>query len=309
MNKLIPILLFVILLVGCSPGSIQSSNPLPPSNQTVTPSDSTTAPPPTDVVHLFNVDPDVVPPVDTFWINPAKVTVSNLSAGAEVSTMASGEQLGIQIHNSGRTVESKRVTNVINDPEVVITLNDYMYELSEDEAIYWNLLDDPKTSEVEPTRVTMLGGKYYLVKVVSEINSENLVPTRYDPNTRQLTVYGLTDPAPGVLQRERIVSVVYVGVAPRFYQVVYATPTSLPAGTSLPPVNAEDWVKIGSNLILMQTFDTVVVPISMFVPEDAVIPQEKWEFWVLVREAETGSGSVALQIEYRSRWIINMKQD
>lgn len=260
----------------------------------------------------------VSPSADKFWINPGKVVFDNVEPGNTLSTLPEpyfGQPIAIQLHNGGRTTENKLVTNEKNDPEVVITLHDYMYEIDVNVAAFWKLLDDPSTTDVNEQRTVILNGKHYLIEVISSVPNEDLRVIDYDALAKQITVIGLIDPLPIVDDgitvipdtMERVVSVIYTGTTPRAFELEYVEKPALKVGYDYAPYEAKNWITITQTTFMLETFESVVVPISMIIP-DSVLTPSRWQVTIACREysplTEIG---VSFLIEYNYNWLITMK--
>lgn len=296
MRKLIVLIsvILVIGLVGCSNSITPSVNPSG-NNGVVT---TTT---PAGNVGIYEINPALrpdVPPVDGFWISPAFIETPPLEAGNSVTKYKTGEPIGVQIHNGGQVTETKRVTNTYNDVEVIIQLKDYLYDIDQPTLTFWQLQG----------QTNIFSGHHYMVSVSSNMAGESLRVTDYNPSNKSITISGLIDPPvndPDGLH-DRIVSIVYVGTAPRTFHIEYVCPDTTRPGFNLPPAMAENWVQIESPYITLDTFETAVVPIALYIPSEAVI-NGKWSYWIKVSQEASGGGGVALSIEYKQLWLINMK--
>lgn len=97
----------------------------------------------------------------------------------------------------------------------------------------------------------------------------------------------------------------------KYYIVAYCYPDNIDAskGYGYPPIPAQDWVTMNGELVETTVEvpgrSQVEVPIELWIPEGAMVPNQKWEFWISATELNQ-EGMVHLR--YCQRWLVTMKE-
>ena len=124
--------------------------------------------------------------------------------------------------------------------------------------------------------------------------------------------------------RDRVMTVIYAAdgftyvkrfttggtILDKEYLVAYCYPDNIDPEKDYgyPPLPAQDWVTM--NGVPIQTTVTVPansqveVPIELSIPENALVPNQKWEFWISAMELNQ-QGMV--QVRYCQRWLVTMR--
>ena len=87
------------------------------------------------------------------------------------------------------------------------------------------------------------------------------------------------------------------------FSVLYRKPSRLAEGYVEAPPIAQTWIIIVDTTPVLMPKETKEVLIAVDMPEDAVSPGPKWEFWIGVKDITT-TGMIATEL--CSRWMISM---
>ena len=94
--------------------------------------------------------------------------------------------------------------------------------------------------------------------------------------------------------------------APASFEVKYREPNRAEEGYIKAPAIVQDWVIITDATPILMPRETRVVLVAIEMPDDAISPAPKWEFWVSVIDT---SQSGMITTELCSRWCVQMKMD
>lgn len=89
------------------------------------------------------------------------------------------------------------------------------------------------------------------------------------------------------------------------FEVKYRYPNNVEEEYAFPLEEAQDWVIIADPTPVLMPKETRDILIAIEMPEGAVNPASKWEFWVSVIDT-TQTGTV--RTELCSRWLVTMRR-
>jgi len=90
----------------------------------------------------------------------------------------------------------------------------------------------------------------------------------------------------------------------RHYTVTVEQPNELEPGYSqAPDYVLEDWVRISDPNPTLEANETRLIPISLWMPPDAEVFAEKWEFRIRVKDIDQ---TAFAQVMYEAKWLITM---
>ena len=88
------------------------------------------------------------------------------------------------------------------------------------------------------------------------------------------------------------------------FAVYYRIPDHVPEDTTKAPNMVQDWVIVADPTPVLAPYETRDILVVLAMPQTAVDPAPKWEFWVGVKDnSQTGM----VQTELCVRWIISMR--
>lgn len=88
------------------------------------------------------------------------------------------------------------------------------------------------------------------------------------------------------------------------FTVDYRVPDNVMEGYERPTSEVRDWVRFSEKRPLLQPYETRIVTIRLAVPSTAVVPGDKWEFWIgVMDQSQTGN----IWTELCQRWLITME--
>lgn len=88
------------------------------------------------------------------------------------------------------------------------------------------------------------------------------------------------------------------------FEVKYRYPDNVDSGYSFPTSQVQDWVIIADETPVLAPYETREILVTLAMPNGAVSPGDKWEFWVsVVDKGQTGM----VVTELCSRWLISMR--
>lgn len=92
----------------------------------------------------------------------------------------------------------------------------------------------------------------------------------------------------------------------RHYQLTVVQPNQLEDGYSrAPDYVLEEWVRISNPNPILTAKEMRLIPISLWMPPDAEVFAQKWEFRIMVKDIDqTGFAQTA----YEARWLVEMKE-
>lgn len=88
------------------------------------------------------------------------------------------------------------------------------------------------------------------------------------------------------------------------FLVKYRYPDHVGDGYSFPTDSTKDWITISTGSITFGPYETRDIPISLHMPDGAVSPGNKWEFWISVID---NSQEGFVRTELCVRWLISMQ--
>ncbi len=146
---------------------------------------------------------------------------------------------------------------------------------------------------------------------VVAITPNYLKALSYDPADKRLILGGFTsaDPIP--------FSVEYYHAEDKTYNLSYWVPRAdaLTPGYSLPPLECTDWVTMPES-ITVPAFVTKAAPITVTVPPGVIVEPMRFEFWIVVREAEATEGvmlvegvlkGITQKTQYMQQWLVSLE--
>lgn len=89
------------------------------------------------------------------------------------------------------------------------------------------------------------------------------------------------------------------------FTVDYRVPDHVLEGYERPTSEVRDWVRFSEKRPLLKPYETRIVAIRLAMPSTALVPGDKWEFWIGVID-QSQSGNV--WTELCQRWLITMEQ-
>ena len=88
------------------------------------------------------------------------------------------------------------------------------------------------------------------------------------------------------------------------FAVYYRIPDHVPEDTTKAPDMVQDWVIVADPTPVLAPYETRDILVVLAMPQTAVDPAPKWEFWVGVKDnSQTGM----VQTELCTRWIVSMR--
>lgn len=158
----------------------------------------------------------------------------------------------------------------------------------------WEVITEPDETKVPMHLKAPLKSGIEDIKVASDNPADNLVIEWYESDDRLVGISGF---AP---DQSRIITLVYDVY--KEYRVFVRLPDHPKEGFIHAPPEITEWVLIGDGSpVVLEPKETLEVPIILLVPDGAEVPDEPWEFWVVVAEANPGMVST----EMAQRWMIN----
>lgn len=89
------------------------------------------------------------------------------------------------------------------------------------------------------------------------------------------------------------------------FAVYYRIPDHVPEDTTKAPNMVQDWVIVADPTPVLAPYETRDILVVLAMPQTAVDPAPKWEFWIGVKDnSQTGM----VQTELCTRWIISMRE-
>ncbi len=88
------------------------------------------------------------------------------------------------------------------------------------------------------------------------------------------------------------------------FSVSYRFPDRVADGYSIPTPDVQNWIIIADSTPVLAPKETKQVAIVLEMPEKAINPAPKWEFWISVVDT-TQAGFV--KTELCSRWLVSMR--
>lgn len=88
------------------------------------------------------------------------------------------------------------------------------------------------------------------------------------------------------------------------FAIAYREPGHTNEGYIKAPLRAQDWVIIADATPVLMPKETREVLVTLDMPEDAISPGPKWEFWISVADT-TQTGMIITEL--CSRWLIQMR--
>ena len=88
------------------------------------------------------------------------------------------------------------------------------------------------------------------------------------------------------------------------FLIKYRYPDHVGTGYQFPTDSVKDWITISTGSVIFGPHETKDILVSMYMPEDAVAPGDKWEFWVSVID---NSQEGFVKTELCVRWLITME--
>lgn len=88
------------------------------------------------------------------------------------------------------------------------------------------------------------------------------------------------------------------------FLVSYRYPDHVADGYSKPQSEAQDWVMVVDTTPVLAPYETRSILVVLAIPENAVVAEDNWEFWISVKDASQGG---MIQTELCCRWLISMR--
>lgn len=88
------------------------------------------------------------------------------------------------------------------------------------------------------------------------------------------------------------------------FAVNYRFPDHVGEGYVKPTEEVQDWIIIADTTPLLAPFETRTISILLDMPENAIAPGNKWEFWISVIDT---SQAGFVRTELCPRWLITMR--
>ena len=85
----------------------------------------------------------------------------------------------------------------------------------------------------------------------------------------------------------------------------YRCPSYVGAGYVKAPEEAQSWVIIADANPIIMPKETKEILTVLEMPEEVIVPLDKWEFWIVVRDTSQGG---TVQTELACRWLVNMRE-
>lgn len=168
-------------------------------------------------------------------------------------------------------------------------------DASIEEEMY-SMITDPEETVVDLNIKSPLANEdINKVVIISDNKKDNLVIISYNSNDRSLKISGFQP------QAKRILTVKYKSWTGFF--VEYLVSDEKRPGYALAPIEAKDWVIIEDSTPVLAPKETKEVLISISIPNDAVVKDNKWEFWTVAGERSGGT----VQIQMATRWLVEMR--
>ena len=128
-----------------------------------------------------------------------------------------------------------------------------------------------------------------------------LVAQSYNPLTKELIISGFPQ------ESQNYFSVTYFHNEAGKFNIYYEQPSPMSPGFDY-VAEAQNWVKLPKFQITVPPFTVRCAPVSLIIPEDAIIP-DKFEFCVGVAEAASGTGSGAtIARGLQERWLVSCRE-
>lgn len=91
----------------------------------------------------------------------------------------------------------------------------------------------------------------------------------------------------------------------RHFRITVIQPNELEEGYSrAPDYVLEDWVRVSDPNPILLANETRLIPISLWMPPEAEVFADKWEFRIMVKDIDQTEFA---QIAYEAKWFIEMK--
>jgi hypothetical protein len=143
------------------------------------------------------------------------------------------------------------------------------------------------------------------------IITDVLSPVVYDSKDRTLTLSGFTS------AQSSTISVEYFHSESATYNLSYMVPRqdTLEEGYSLPPPDCATWVTVPAS-VTVPAFSTKTAPVTFTLPPDVITSPTKFEFWIVVREAEATEGvmmvggvlkGVSQKTQFIQQWLVSLE--
>ena len=89
------------------------------------------------------------------------------------------------------------------------------------------------------------------------------------------------------------------------FSVTFRTPDNVEDGYAMPPPEAQNWVTVDDPAPVLAPKETRALLIALEMPEEAISPADRWEFWISVMDTAQGG---MVREELASRWLITMRE-
>jgi hypothetical protein len=164
------------------------------------------------------------------------------------------------------------------------------------------LFEDSLNSVVKATNTYKEGG---------ETITNALSPVVYNSKDRTLTLSGFTS------SQSSTISVEYFHSESATYNLSYMVPRqdALEEGYGLPLPDCATWVTVPAS-VTVPAFSTKTAPVTFTLPPDVITSPTKFEFWIVVREAEATEGvmmvegvlkGVSQKTQFIQQWLVSLE--
>jgi len=186
-------------------------------------------------------------------------------------------------------------------------------------AMLFDSAVDPATlTDFAPLKKPLFGGSLNSVvkatntyKEGGETITNALSPVVYNTNDRTLTLSGFTS------AQSSTISVEYFHSESATYNLSYMVPRqdALEEGYGLPPPDCVTWVTVPAS-VTVPAFTTRTAPVIFTLPPDVITSPTKFEFWIVVREAEATEGvmmvegvlkGVSQRTQFIQQWLVSLE--
>lgn len=114
------------------------------------------------------------------------------------------------------------------------------------------------------------------------------------------------------------ISIQYFHSEPATYNLSYMVPReeALEPGFGLPPLDCVNWVTVPAS-VTVPAFTTKTAPITFTLPPNVITEPTKFEFWIVVREAEATEGvmmvegtlkGVSQKTQFIQQWLVSLEE-
>lgn len=140
---------------------------------------------------------------------------------------------------------------------------------------------------------------------------QELIPKTYNKANKYLILEGFTTTG------NSTISVEYFHSESATYNLGYMAPReeALEPGFGLPPLDCVNWVTMSAS-VTVPAFETKTAPVTFTLPPNVILEPTRFEFWIVVREAEATEGvmmvegilkGVTQKTQYIQQWLVSLE--